>query len=191
MNRCDWVTNDALYIDYHDHEWGVATYDDKRLFEFLILEGAQAGLSWYTILKKRENYRKAFADFDPAKVAHFDEEKVAELLANPGIVRNRLKVRATISNAQSFLEVQAKHNSFAQYLWDFVDGKPILHHFATLEDVPTSTALSDMISKDLKSRGFRFVGTTIIYAYLQAIGIVMDHVQSCFRYEQLIDPARD
>ncbi len=187
VNRCGWVTNDALYLDYHDHEWGVPTFDDKRLFEFLVLEGAQAGLSWYTILKKRENYRKAFAEFDPAKVAQFDDMKVAELLANEGIVRNRLKVLSAISNARSFLAVQDDYESFAQYLWNFVDGKPILHHFATLADVPSSTDLSDRVSKDLKHRGFRFVGTTIVYAYLQAVGVVMDHVQSCFLYKQIID----
>ena len=187
VNRCGWVTKDALYLDYHDHEWGVPTFDDKRLFEFLVLEGAQAGLSWYTILKKRENYRKAFAEFDPAKVAQFDDMKVAELLANEGIVRNRLKVLSTISNARSFLAVQDDYESFTQYLWNFVDGKPVLNHFATLAEVPSSTVLSDRVSKDLKNRGFRFVGTTIVYAYLQAVGVVMDHVQSCFLYKQFID----
>ncbi|MGB8953888.1 MAG: DNA-3-methyladenine glycosylase I [Tumebacillaceae bacterium] len=180
--RCGWCTDAQLYIDYHDHEWGVPVHEDRRLFEFLILEGAQAGLSWYTVLQKRENYRQAFDGFDPEKIALYDEAKVEELLQNPGIIRNRLKVQAAIANAKSFLRVQAEYGSFRDYIWSFVGGQPIVNHWPTREDVPASTPISDAMSKDLKKRGFKFVGTTICYAFMQATGMVMDHTMDCFRY---------
>ncbi|MFD1676468.1 DNA-3-methyladenine glycosylase I [Alicyclobacillus fodiniaquatilis] len=186
LQRCGWVNADPLYIAYHDEEWGVPVFDDQKLFELLILEGAQAGLSWYTILRKREHYRRAFDGFDVERVAAYGTEKVADLLsADSGIVRNRLKVAAAIRNAKAFLQVQDEFGSFADYLWQYVDGKPLVNHWASLAEVPASTALSERISKDLKRRGFNFVGPTIIYSYLQATGLVMDHVTSCFRYEQL------
>ena len=185
--RCGWTTNAELYMDYHDHEWGVPVYDDRRLFEFLMLEGAQAGLSWFTILQKRENYRQAFDGFDPEKIALYDEAKVAELLQNPGIIRNRLKVQSAIGNAKSFLRVQAEYGSFRDYIWSFVGGQPILNHWPTLADVPASTPISDAMSKDLKKRGFKFVGTTICYAFMQATGMVMDHTMDCFRYGELVE----
>ena len=187
-NRCAWVKpNLSLYIDYHDYEWGVAITDDCQLFEFLTLEGAQAGLSWITILKKRENYRQAFANFDPQIVAKFDEAKIQELLQNPGIVRNQLKLRATITNAQNFLKVQQEYGSFARYIWQFVDYRPIQNNWKTLAEIPTSTPESNAMSKDLKKRGFKFVGTTICYAFMQAVGMVNDHTVDCFRYEQIAD----
>ena len=185
IHRCDWVTQDAIYRDYHDHEWGVPVHDDILLFEMLILEGAQAGLSWYTILKKRENYRAAFASFDPRQVATFTEVKVIDLLQDPGIVRNRLKVASAVGNARAFLALQNQYGTFSEYLWNFVDGKPLIHHYTSVQEVPAHNDLSDTISKDLKHRGFRFVGTTIIYSYLQAVGVVMDHIQTCFRYHDL------
>lgn len=183
--RCGWVTEDPLYIRYHDEEWGVPVYDDRRLFEFLILEGAQAGLSWITILKKREAYREAFDGFDPHLIAAYDEEKVAQLLANPGIVRNQLKIRAAVKNARAFLQVQEEFGSFRDYIWSFVDGEPIINHWRRLEEVPARTPLSDVMSKDLKKRGFSFVGSTICYAFMQATGMVMDHTTDCFRYGEL------
>lgn len=183
--RCGWATDDKLYVDYHDSEWGVPVYDDRSLFEFLILEGAQAGLSWYTILKKRENYRAAFDGFDPAQIASYDEKKIAELLSNEGIVRNRLKVQAAVQNAKAFLAVQKEFGSFKDYIWSFVGGKPIINHWKTLKDVPVSTLESDAMSKDLKKRDFKFVGTRICYAYMQATGMVMDHTENCFRYKEL------
>ena len=179
--RCGWAANgDALERAYHDTEWGVPVRDDRVLFEFLTLEGAQAGLSWRTILHKRDNYRRLFADFDPATVAGFDAADVERLLGDAGIVRNRLKVESTISNADAFRRVQADHGSFADYLWGFVDGQPIVNRPRSMAEVPASTPLSDRISKDLKRRGFRFVGTTIVYAYLQAVGVVNDHQLDCF-----------
>ncbi|UOF90693.1 DNA-3-methyladenine glycosylase I [Fodinisporobacter ferrooxydans] len=183
--RCGWVTNDPLYIDYHDREWGVPIYEDQRLFEFLVLEGAQAGLSWYTILKKRENYRQAFDSFDPEKIAAYDDNKIAELLDNAGIVRNRLKIQSAIGNAKAFLRAKAEFGSFREYIWSFVGGQPHINHWSCLEDVPVSTPESDAMSKDLKRRGFRFVGTTICYSYMQATGMVMDHITECFRYREL------
>ena len=181
--RCRWVPmDDPDYIRYHDEEWGRPVHDDRLLFEMLILEGAQAGLSWSTILHKRASYRRAFAHFDPKKVARFDTARKAALLKDPGIVRNRLKIDSTITNAQAFLEVQREFGSFDRYLWAFVDGRPVLNGAAPRERAPTRTELSDRISKDLKKRGFRFVGTTILYAYLQAIGVVNDHAQDCFLY---------
>lgn len=188
MERCPWPGKDELYIKYHDEEWGVPVHDDQKHFEFLVLEGAQAGLSWLTILKRRENYRKAFDYFDPAKVAQFDETRVSALLANPGIIRNRKKIESAINNAQRFLEVQREFGSFDAYIWSFVDRKPIVNYWKTLSEIPTRTDLSDRISKDLKQRGFSFVGSTIIYAHMQAIGLVNDHLVSCFRHSQLIDP---
>ena len=182
--RCPWATDD-LAIQYHDLEWGVPVHDDRLLFEFLILEGAQAGLSWSTILKKRQNYREAFDQFDPAIVAGYGEKKRLSLLANPGIVRNRLKIESSIDNARAFLAVQEEHGSFDNYIWTFVDGKPIQETRLSLKDVPASTPISDAISKDLKRRGFRFVGTTICYAFMQAVGMVNDHVVGCHRHADL------
>lgn len=183
MNRCGWVNQDPLYIDYHDHEWGVPVYDDRLLFEYLNLEGAQAGLSWYTILKKRENYRKAFDNFDPEKIINYDERKIEELLHNEGIVRNKLKINAVVTNAQAFLRVVEEFGSFSSYIWSFVDGEPIQHHYQELDEVPATTEISDRMSKDLKKRGFKFVGSTICYAFMQATGMVDDHIVSCHCYK--------
>lgn len=177
-------------VRYHDEEWGVPQHDDVKLFELITLEGAQAGLSWSTVLKKRENYRRAFADFDPRKIARFNKRSVARLLDDPGIIRNRLKVESTISNARAFLRVQEELGSFDAYLWGFVDGAPIVNRFRRLADVPASTAVSDRLSKDLKKRGFRFVGSTICYALMQAAGLVNDHEVGCFRYRELSGPSR-
>ncbi|MDX8366658.1 DNA-3-methyladenine glycosylase I [Cytobacillus sp. IB215665] len=179
VKRCEWVNDDPLYIHYHDHEWGVPVYDDRLLFEYIILEGAQAGLSWYTILKKRENYRKAFNGFDPELIAKYDEEKIQSLLNDKGIVRNKLKIRSAVTNAQSYLSVVEEVGSFSNYIWSFVDGKPIQNHFQSIKEVPVSTPISDALSKDLKKRGFKFVGTTICYAFMQAVGMVNDHVVDC------------
>ena len=184
-HRCAWVGSDPLYRTYHDREWGVPIHDDRLLFEFLILEGAQAGLSWITILKKRDGYRAAFAGFDPEAVAGFDGAKVAELLANPGIVRNRLKVASAITNARSFLKVQEEFGSFDAYQWRFVDGKPIRNAWRSIKEVPASTPVSDAFSRDLKQRGFRFVGSTICYAHMQAVGMVNDHTVDCFRWREV------
>ena len=183
--RCVWAGSDPLYHDYHDREWGVPVHDDRLLFEFLILEGAQAGLSWITILRKREAYRSAFAGFDPAVVATFDDARQAELLTNAGIVRNRLKISSTISNARAFLRVQEEFGSFDEYLWRFVDGKPIQSILDSITQVPSSTPVSDALSRDLKKRGFRFVGGTICYAFMQAVGMVNDHTSDCFRWQEL------
>ncbi|MGE3273071.1 MAG: DNA-3-methyladenine glycosylase I [Chloroflexota bacterium] len=180
--RCAWATNDPLYVTYHDEEWGVPVHDDRKLFEMLTLEGAQAGLSWLTILRKRENYRAAFDGFDPAIVAAYGDEKIAELLADSGIVRNRLKIAATIKNARAFLAVQQEFGSFDRYIWQFVDGKPVVNARQGMGDIPAKTPLSDAISKDLKKRGFTFVGSTIIYAHMQATGMVNDHVVTCPQY---------
>ncbi len=182
-SRCAWAASgNDLYIEYHDREWGVPVHDDRTHFEFLILEGAQAGLSWATILNKREAYRKAFAGFDPVKVARFSEEKVAKLLENPGIVRNRLKVQAAVTNARAFLEVRKEFGSFDAYVWPFVGGRPIVHRRKSMKDVPATSPESDALSRDLKKRGFKFVGTTILYAHMQAVGMVNDHEVSCFLY---------
>lgn len=183
--RCEWVGDDRDLISYHDREWGVPLHDDHRLFEFLILEGAQAGLSWLTILKKRENYRLAFAGFDPSLIARYNEDKIQKLLQNAGIVRNNLKIRATIANARSFLEVQKQFGSFDEYIWRFVGGKPLLNKWKSLAEIPTKSAESESISGDLKSRGFKFVGPTICYALMQAVGMINDHTVKCFRYGQL------
>jgi len=183
--RCGWVNSDPLYIAYHDKEWGVPVFDDALLFEFLVLEGAQAGLSWLTVLKKRENYRKAFSNFDPAKVASFSEEKIQSLLNDPGIIRNRLKVRSAVTNAAAFLEIQKEFGSFAEYSWRFTGGKPVKNCFKSIREIPARTPESDAFSKDLKKRGFKFVGSTIIYAHMQAIGMVNDHIVDCFRYKEV------
>ena len=178
--RCAWCEKDDLYRDYHDNEWGKPVFDDNKLFEFLILETFQAGLSWYTILKKRENFRVAFDNFDYKKVANYDEEKVQELLQDAGIIRNQLKIRGTISNAIAFMEVQKEFGSFSKYIWNFTNGKPIENNRKSLKEVPATTTLSDEISKDLKKRGFKFVGSTVVYAHMQATGMVNDHVENCF-----------
>jgi DNA-3-methyladenine glycosylase I len=182
--RCGWAKND-LAIEYHDKEWGVPTRDDRILFEFLILEGAQAGLSWDTVLKKRENYRAAFDDFDAEKIALYDDKKCAELLQNEGIIRNRLKIKSAVQNANAFLEIQKEFGSFDKYIWNFVGGKPIVNSRKDLSEVPAKTEISDAISKDLKKRGFNFVGSTIMYAFMQACGLTNDHLVSCFRYEEV------
>ncbi|MBT8245599.1 DNA-3-methyladenine glycosylase I [Winogradskyella sp.] len=184
-HKCGWCVGDPLYESYHDKEWGVPVKDDHQLFEFLILETFQAGLSWITILRKRENFRKAFDFFDYKKIANYDDKKIAELLNNTGIIRNRLKVNATISNAKAFMEVQKEFGSFSKYIWDFIDDKPIKNNFKNYKDAPANTPLSDKISKDLKKRGFKFVGSTVIYAHMQATGMVNDHEVSCFRYNEV------
>jgi len=183
--RCEWCLKDDLYINYHDKEWGLPVHDDRILFEFLILEGVQAGLSWHTVLKKRENYRLAYDGFDPEKVARYDEEKMNLLLQNSGLIRNRLKIAASVSNAQCFLEVQQAFGSFNQYIWNFVDHQPIINQFEHMSEIPATTPLSDKISKDLKKRGFKFVGSTIVYAHMQATGMVNDHLVSCFRHQEV------
>lgn len=185
FTRCGWAGTDPLYVAYHDEEWGVPAHDDRTLFEFLILEGAQAGLSWSTILKKRDNYRRAFDGFDPAAVAAYDEARIAALLADPGIVRNRLKVRAAVRNAQNYLRVQQEFGRFDTYVWGFVGGRPIVNHWQSLREVPAETAESRALSQDLQRRGFTFVGPTIIYAYMQAVGMVNDHLVRCFRHAEL------
>lgn len=185
--RCAWCGTDPLYVAYHDNEWGVPVHDDRKLFEMLNLEGAQAGLSWITILRKREHYLKAFDNFDAKRVAKYDSKKVKQLLANEGIVRNRLKVAATIENAKAFLAVQKEFGSFAAYIWQFVGGKPIRNSPRTMKDIPATTAESDAMSKDLKRRGFTFVGSTICYAFMQACGLVDDHTRDCFRYRRRFD----
>jgi DNA-3-methyladenine glycosylase I len=184
LQRCDWPKSE-LDVAYHDAEWGVPVHDDRVLFEFLTLEGAQAGLSWSTILKKRENYRRAFDGFDPERVARFTSRRVERLLADPGIVRHRGKIESTVSNAQAFLDVQGEFGSFDRYLWQFVDGVPRVNDWRTLRDIPPRTPESDALSADLKRRGFRFVGSTICYAFMQAVGLVNDHVTTCFRYNEL------
>lgn len=183
--RCGWCEGDPLYEAYHDLEWGVPVYDDKTLFEFLILETFQAGLSWITILRKRENFRRAFDDFDYKKIASYDQNKIDALLLDAGIVRNKLKIRATITNAQSFMNIQDEFGSFSKYIWAFTDGKPIKNSLTDYRKGPANTPLSDAISKDLKKRGFIFVGTTVIYAHMQATGMVNDHEVTCFRYNQV------
>ncbi|WP_442265287.1 DNA-3-methyladenine glycosylase I [Tenacibaculum sp. ZS6-P6] len=183
--RCFWVSNDPLYIEYHDKEWGGPVYDDETLFEFLLLESFQAGLSWITILKKRENFREAFDGFDYKKIANYNEDKFNELVVNEGIIRNKLKIKAAITNAKAFMEVQKEYGSFSKYIWAFFNGKPIKNNFKTREEVPATTPLSDEISKALKKRGFKFVGSTIIYAFMQATGMVNDHTTDCFKYNEV------
>lgn len=185
INRCEWAGSEPLYITYHDEEWGVPIHDDRRLFEMLVLEGAQAGLSWSTILKKRENYRAAFDNFEPVKVANYQAGKVVDLLEDEGIVRNRLKIEAAIQNAKALLEVRREYGSFDRYIWGFVGGRPIVNHWKEMREIPSQTIESQMMSKDLKTRGFKFVGPTICYAFMQAVGMVNDHVRSCFRHAEL------
>jgi len=183
--RCEWGTVSQIYIDYHDNEWGVPIHDDRTLFEFLILECAQAGLSWETVLKKRENYRKAFSNFDPVKVSRYSDKKVEALMGNKGIIRNRLKITSAINNAKRFLEVRKEFGSFDTYIWQFVNGKPIINRFKSIQEIPATTKESDAMSKDLKKRGFTFVGPTICYAHMQATGMVNDHIVGCFRYKEI------
>ena len=180
--RCQWCGNDPLYVDYHDMEWGVPIWDDRRLFEFLLLEGAQAGLSWITILRKREGYRRLFDDFDPNRIACYSDSRLDTLLQDPAIIRNRLKVYGARTNARAFLEVQTSYGSFADYIWGLVDGEPVQNHWKNMKDVPATSVVSDTISKDMKKRGFTFVGSTIMYAHMQATGMVNDHTTDCFRH---------
>ena len=183
--RCNWCGTDPLYMQYHDSEWGVPVYDDAILFEFLILETFQAGLSWITILRKRENFRQAFDQFNYHKIALYNQQKCDDLLQNAGIIRNKLKIKATITNAQSFIKIQEEFGSFSNYIWGFVNHQPIQNKWKNITDLPAKTSLSDLISKDLKKRGFKFVGSTVIYAHMQATGMVNDHLTSCFRYQQV------
>ncbi|MGD9568335.1 MAG: DNA-3-methyladenine glycosylase I [Sedimentibacter sp.] len=185
MNRCSWCGNDELYVKYHDEEWGVPVHDDKKHFEFLVLESAQAGLNWLTVLRKRENYRKAYDDFDVDKVSKYDDSKVKELLQNAGIIRNKMKIEASINNAIHFIEIQKEFGSFDKYIWSFVHNIPVVNHWNVLSEVPATSELSDNVSRDLKKRGFKFLGTTIIYAHLQATGIINDHLTSCFRHTEV------
>lgn len=180
MQRCAWVTDDEIYKKYHDEEWGRPVHDDRKLFEFLVLEGAQAGLSWLTVLKKREHYKKVFEGFNPEKVANYDDKKIQALLNDAGIIRNKLKINSAVRNAKVFLKIQQEFGSFDAYIWGFVAGKPVINYFKSSEEVPAKTALSDRISKDLQRRGMNFVGSTIVYAYMQAIGMVNDHTLDCF-----------
>jgi DNA-3-methyladenine glycosylase I len=188
--RCGWTGEDPLMISYHDEEWGVPLHDDRRLFEFLVLEGAQAGLSWRTVLRKRENYRRAFHGFDPVRVARYGENDVARLLSDPGIIRNRAKIDSAVSNARCVLDVSAEFGSFACYLWRFPGGKPIMNRFRSLSELPSTSRESDAMSRDLRKRGFRFAGPTICYAFMQAVGMVNDHLVHCFRYGVLAGPER-
>jgi DNA-3-methyladenine glycosylase I len=183
--RCSWCKNDPLYMAYHDQEWGVPIHDDKLLFEFLILEGMQAGLSWITVLKKRDAFRAAFSRFDHKKIAQYDKTKVASLLNNAGIIRNKLKINAAIENAKAFAQVKKEWGSFAEYIWHFVEGRPIQNQWKSIRQVPAKTAISDSMSKDLKKRGFKFVGSTICYAFMQAVGMVNDHATDCFRHKEV------
>ena len=188
LQRCPWLDLDKPdYVAYHDREWGVPVHDDRKHFEFLTLESAQAGLSWYTVLRKRANYRKAFAEFDPAKVSRFNAAKIEQMLQDPGLIRNRRKISAAVENARHFLAVQDEFGSFSAYIWRFVDGEPIVNEFRTLADLPATSRESDALSKDLKSRGFKFIGSTVIYAHMQATGMVNDHVLDCFRRSQILN----
>ncbi len=187
ITRCPWAGSDPIYVNYHDNEWGVPVFDDRLLFEMLILDGFQAGLSWITILKKRENFKVAFDNFDPLKIANYDKFKIESLLQNKGIIRNRLKIEAAINNSKAYLNLIEKKGSFAKFLWDFVDGRPIINSWKSIKEIPTSSKISDKMSKELKNYGFSFVGTTICYAFMQAAGFVNDHLVSCFRYEQIIE----
>ena len=186
MERCPWCLSDPIYIKYHDEEWGVPVHDDRKHFELLILESFQAGLSWLTILKKRENFRKAYSDFDPEKVSKYDDKDVQRLLENGGIIRNKRKIEASIHNAKKFLEIQKEFGSFDEYIWRFVNYKPIINSWKRIEDLPSRTDLSDIISEDLRKRGFVFMGSIIVYSYMEAAGLVNDHLVSCFRYKELL-----
>lgn len=181
MNRCDWCGTDQLYIKYHDEEWGVPVHDDRKHFEFLVLESAQSGLSWLTILRKRENYRIAYDDFDPEKVAKYGEAKINELLSNAGIIRNRAKIESSVNNAQRFLEIQKEFGSFDSYIWGFTDRKPVVNSYQSISEIPATSELSDKIAKDLKKRGFKFLGSVTVYSHIQATGLVNDHIDTCFR----------
>ena len=185
--RCDWSLSDPIYVDYHDREWGVPVRDDQKQFEFLVLESAQAGLSWLTILKRREGYKRLYEDFDPERVVKFDEARIQSMLQDEGIIRNRKKIESSVNNARRFLEVREQYGSFCNYLWGFTDGKQVLNHFTKLSEIPATTALSDLIAKDMKQRGFQFLGSTIIYAHLQATGLVNDHLVDCFRHRECIE----
>ena len=185
IKRCKWAGKDPLYIEYHDKQWGVPVYEDAKIFEFLLLETFQAGLSWITILRRRENFRTAFDNFDFQEIANYSDEKLEDLRKDAGIIRNRLKIKATKSNALAFMEVQKEFGTFSKYIWSFLDGKPIKNAFKTMSELPANTPLSDKISADLKKRGFKFVGSTIVYAYMQAVGIVNDHTTDCFRYNEV------
>lgn len=182
MNRCPWCGSDELYVKYHDEEWGVPVHEDGKHFEFLVLESAQAGLNWLTVLRKRENYRAAYDGFDPVTVSQYDENKVLVLMNNPGIIRNRRKIEASVNNAKCFLRIQKEFGSFDNYIWGFVDNKPVVNHWSDISEVPATSELSDKVSRDLKNRDFKFLGSTIIYAHLQATGIINDHLTSCFRH---------
>ncbi|WP_319202562.1 DNA-3-methyladenine glycosylase I [uncultured Ilyobacter sp.] len=183
--RCSWCGDDPLYIKYHDEEWGVPVYDDRIHFEFLVLESAQAGLSWHTVLKKRENYRKAYRGFDPEVVAKFDQKTIEELMQNKGIIRNRKKIEASVNNAKVFLEIQKEFGSFSNYIWSFVGGKQIVSSYESIEELPAKTSLSEELAKDMKKRGFKFLGPVILYSHMQATGLVNDHIVSCFRYKEV------
>ncbi len=185
MKRCQWCLRHDLYIKYHDEEWGLPVFNDRKQFEFLVLESAQAGLSWFTILKKRENFRRAYDDFNVEKVVGFGNEKIEELLLNPGIIRNRKKIEASVNNAKKFIDIQEKYGSFSNYLWGFVDGKPVINNWKNLSEIPPNTKLSDSIAKDLKGKGFQFLGSTILYSHIQAVGVVNDHVIDCFRHSEV------
>ena len=186
--RCGWVNiSDSLYVEYHDREWGVPVHEDRKLFEFLILEGAQAGLSWRIILAKRDNFRRAFNNFEPERVAGFSDSRIEELLSDSGIIRNRLKIQSSVGNASAFLKVQEKFGSFDRYIWQFVNNRPIVNYWKSISEVPASTKESDAMSNDLRKRGFRFVGTTICYSFMQAVGMVNDHVITCFRHREILE----
>lgn len=185
--RCNWSTKNELMIKYHDEEWGVPLFDDQKLFEFLVLEGFQAGLSWQLVLNKRENFRKAFDNFDVEKVAKYDEEKIAELIQDASIIRNRAKILGCINNANRYIEIQKEFGSFSSYMWSFVNNKPVVNKFTKMSELPATSALSDEVSKDLKKRGFKFVGSTIVYSHLQATGVVNDHITSCFRHKEIVN----
>ena len=187
MKRCDWLTEDEAYIAYHDKEWGVPVHDDRKLFEMLILEGSQAGLSWLTILKRRDTYRKAYDDFNPVKMSQWSQKKIGRLLQDPGIIRNRLKVQAAKSNAQSFIKIVEEFGSFNSFIWSFVNKSPIQNSWKTLPEIPATTTVSDTMSKELKKRGFKFTGSTICYAFMQAVGMVNDHTVDCFRHKELYE----
>lgn len=185
--RCSWSLSDPIYMDYHDLEWGVPVREDQKQFEFLVLESAQAGLSWLTILKRREGYRRLYDGFNAEKVASFDEARISNMLLDPGIIRNRKKIESSINNAQRFLEIQDKYGSFCKYIWGFVEGKPLINYHKEMKDIPANTSLSDVLAKDMKQRGFRFLGTTILYAHLQATGLVNDHLLECFRHKECLE----
>ena len=185
--RCPWSLSDPIYVDYHDLEWGVPVHKDQKQFEFLVLESAQAGLSWLTILKRREGYRRLYADFDPEQVASFDESRIAGMLQDTGIIRNRKKIESSINNAGRFLEIQSQYGSFCNYIWEFVEGRQLVNHYHSLSDIPATSPQSDALAKDMKERGFRFLGSTILYAHLQATGLVNDHLVSCFRHRECME----